>query len=80
MSDDLVKRLQDFPTGIYVTSERALRDEIAARIAALEAALKDIARQKKTDELETEADAEYADFEGAYDTMIDLARAALGAA
>lgn len=46
-------------------------------IERLEAALKDIAKQKKTDELETEYDVEVADFETGYDTIIDVARKAL---
>ncbi len=36
-----------------------------------------IAKQKRTDELETEYDVEVADFEGGYDACIDRARAAL---
>ncbi len=41
-------------------------------------ALTEIAKQKKTDELETMTDVEYADFEDGYDASIDRARAALG--
>lgn len=52
-------------------------DKAIERIEALEAALTDIARQKKTDELETEYDVEVADFETGYDTIIDVARKAL---
>ena len=48
-----------------------------ARIAKLEEALKDIAKQKKTTELVTSCDVEYADFEEGYDTCIDVAREAL---
>ena len=62
-----------------------LREAALAEIAALRAEnarlrrfVKDAARQKKTTELETEYDVECADFEGAYDYMIDNARAALG--
>lgn len=58
----------------------ALRAQAAkdkARIERLEAALREIARQKRTDELETEYDVEVADFEGGYDACIDRARAAL---
>lgn len=50
-----------------------------ARIAALEAALKEIAQQKTTDEMDP-LDVRFGDYEGAYDTMIETARAALGAA
>ena len=46
------------------------------REKALEAALRDIARQRKTDEMPRE-DRHNGDFEGACDTMIDVARAAL---
>ena len=59
----------------------------ADRLAALQAqnrklvgALTDIARQKKTDEFDTEYDAECADFEGGYDAIIDRARAAIAEA
>lgn len=45
----------------------------------MKAALEDIAKQKKTDELETEYDVEVADFETGYDTIIDVARKALNA-
>lgn len=40
-------------------------------------ALREIAKQKRTDELETEYDVEYADFEGGFDDCINRARAAL---
>jgi phosphosulfolactate phosphohydrolase-like enzyme len=36
-----------------------------------------IARQKRSDELETEADVEYADFEDGFDACVNVARAAL---
>lgn len=68
-------------------AKAAAQADYAARIlAALEPdptmvrmreALEEIARQKRTDELETELDAEHADFEGGYDACIDRARAAL---
>lgn len=51
--------------------------QMATEIERLRAALKTIAKQKKTDELETACDVEYADFEGGYDACIDVARAAL---
>jgi hypothetical protein len=50
---------------------------LTARVAELEAALKEIAAQKKTTELVTACDVEYADFEDGYDMCIDRARAAL---
>jgi hypothetical protein len=50
-----------------------------ARVKELEEALREIARQKKTDEVETECGVEYADFEGGYDMCIARARAALAA-
>ncbi len=43
----------------------------------LRAALEGIAAQKKTTELVTATDVEYADFEDGYDMCIDRARAAL---
>jgi hypothetical protein len=58
-----------------------LQDErvraLEAENARLREALEEISRQKKTDELITELDVEYADFEGGYDACIDTARAAL---
>jgi thioredoxin-like negative regulator of GroEL len=48
-----------------------------AKLAKAVEALREIARQKKTDELETEYDVEVADFEGGYDLCIDRARATL---
>ena len=48
-----------------------------AKIARLTEALKEIAHQKKTSELDTEYDVECADFEAGYDACIDRARAAL---
>ena len=53
--------------------------EPAAQPDPREAALRDIARQKKTDEMDTEYDVEYADFEGGYNAIIDVARVALRA-
>ena len=68
-------------------AKAAAQADYAARIlAALEPdptmvrmreALEEIARQKRTDELETELTAEHADFEGGYDACIDCARIAL---
>ena len=55
----------------------ALTPSLAAALLVAEKALRDISRQKKTDELETEYDVECADFEGGYDACVDTARAAL---
>ena len=51
--------------------------ESQVKIARLTEALKEIAHQKKTSELDTEYDVECADFEAGYDACIDRARAAL---
>lgn len=65
---------RNFGTGYDMMKQiEALEDEIER----LRAALTDISRQKKTDELDTEYDVECADFEGGYDLCIDRARAAL---
>lgn len=77
----------DYPTGREIIADAVRKmNEAAARIEELEAevvtateALEDIARQKRTDELETEYDVEVADFEGGYDAIIDVARAAIRA-
>ena len=50
---------------------------VRARGERLVEALEDIAKQKRTDELDTEYDVEVADFEGGYDAVINVARAAL---
>ena len=55
----------------------ALAPSLAAALLVAEKALREISRQKKTDELETEYDVECADFEGGYDACVDTARAAL---
>ena len=52
------------------------KDALRARVAKLEAALKDICKQMLMSEMGAEQ-AEYADYEGAYETMIKVARAAL---
>ena len=61
------------PAPDLLTGYRAALDEIDR----LREALQDIAKQKKTDELVTVCDVEYADFEDGYDMCIDTARAAL---
>ena len=55
----------------------ALAPSLAAALLVAERALREISRQKKTDELETEYDVECADFEGGYDACVDTARAAI---
>lgn len=47
------------------------------RCEAYRDALATISEQKKTDELKTATDVEYADFEQGYDDIIDIARNAL---
>ena len=66
---DLVNRLRLGDTRL----SRATINEAADRIEALEAALRDIARQMTTREM----DKEELDVEGAYDALIGIARAAL---
>ena len=56
---------------------RADLAEAPAKIARLTEALKEIAHQTHTSELDTEYDVECADFEAGYDACIDRARAAL---
>ncbi len=55
----------------------AMAPDLAAALLKAEEALEDISRQKKTDELETEYEAECADFEAGFDTCVDVARATL---
>ena len=55
----------------------ALAPDLAAALLKAEESLEDISRQKKTDELETEYEAECADFEAGFDTCVDVARATL---
>ena len=63
------------------TDETAMirADKAEAERDAARAALAEIARQKKTTELETEYDEAVADFEAGYDACIEVARAALAA-
>lgn len=67
----------------YMDEVRAMWNAANALPAAQpdprEAALRDIARQKKSDEMDTEYDVEYAEFEGGYNAIIDVARVALRA-
>ena len=63
----------------WIAIDSAIRALPAEQPDPREAALRDIARQKKTDEMDTEYDVEYADFEGGYNAIIDVARRALPA-
>lgn len=56
---------------------KACAEPIAAALLKAEEALANIASQKKTDEIETEYEAECADFEAGFDTCVDVARATL---
>ena len=69
--------------GVIMTDWKALSNErgillreMSWRIKVLEAALLDISSQKTTDEMDQE-DINRADFEGAYDIIVGMARAAL---
>jgi hypothetical protein len=53
------------------------RKEAEAKLAKAVEALGNIARQKKTEQIEAEGETEFSDFEGAYDMCIDVARAVL---
>lgn len=57
--------------------ERAYLDAMAENERMREA-LASIAHQKRSDELETVADEEYADFTDGFDACVNVARAALG--
>lgn len=63
--------------GRFATENRERAEKAEAEVERLREALSEIAKQKRTDELETEYDVECADFEGGYDLCIDRARAAL---
>ena len=90
MSDkELVKRLRSCAfTGVsnqqVVYVDKSALEQAADCIEALTAelakaveALGNIARQKKTAQIEAEGETEFSDFEGAYDMCIDVARATL---
>ena len=51
--------------------------DLRAKLAVAVEALSEISKQKKTTEISTEYEVEFADFEDGYDTCIDEARAAL---
>jgi len=59
------------------TRLRAALSAAEAKLEKAREALRVISIQKKTDELVTAYDVEYADFEGGYDCCVDVARAAL---
>jgi hypothetical protein len=72
--------LQDMAVQLEAEKARAptLAEALAVpEVAKLVEALKAIAEQKKTDELETEYDAECVSFEDGFDMCIDVARAAI---
>lgn len=79
--DDLVKELRGIEWGRHGCMTRAADriEALVARVAELEEALSQLAEQRKSSELK-DFDMENADFEGAYDIMINCARAALGEA
>lgn len=68
---------EDSPEGVANVELMAMARNLAAALLKAEEALANIASQKKTDELETEYEAECADFEAGYDVCIDVARATL---
>ena len=63
------------PSHADLLAEAQRLDEVKALVEAM----KEIACQKRTDELETAYDVEVADFEGGYDECINRARSALAA-
>lgn len=68
---------EDSPEGVANVELMAMARNLAAALLKAEEALANIASQKKTDELETEYEAECADFEAGYDVCIDVARATI---
>ena len=68
---------EDSPEGVANVELMAMARNLAEALLKAEKALANIASQKKTDELETEYEAECADFEAGYDVCIDVARATL---
>jgi hypothetical protein len=73
--DALSKACTEWSEVSQLNYQRAKAAE--AEVARLRDVLSDIAKQKRTDELETVLDVEYADFEGGYDDCINRARAAI---
>lgn len=71
---DAAREAWSFFTERYVKPHNVMAEENAR----LRAALKEIAGQKKTGELNTEYEVECADFEEGYDACVSTARAALG--
>jgi regulator of replication initiation timing len=83
--NDIVERLRQIPRFADFNAPPLIEHEAADEIERLRAenerlreALEKISTQKKTNELDTEYDVEFADFEDGYDMCIDTARAALG--
>ena len=62
----------DTAEAVKVVTDRIA--ELEAKLAEALEALRDIARQKRTDELASKHCAEFADFEGGYDACVDVAR------
>jgi hypothetical protein len=78
MSDaELVKRLRDEHLAMTRNEAAAAIEALTAELAKAVEALGNIARQKKTAQIEAEGETEFSDFEGAYDMCIDVARATL---
>ena len=73
---DLVERLRNYIPGENNDCVPLRIKQAADRIEALEAALREIAGQKQTNELD-EHEIDCADFENAYDILISRARVAL---
>lgn len=78
---ETVKHLRKYDartaTGRLTHRAADLITALAEENRRLREALEQIAIQKRTDELVTVLDVEFADFEGGYDLCIDCARAAL---
>ena len=53
-------------------------EDLVAKLDAMKETLQEIADQKTTDELSVEGDYEGGDFEGGYEAIVLLARAAIG--
>ncbi len=60
-----------------ILSALDMQPTVSPDVAVLVEALRQIAKQKRTDELDTEYDVDIADFEGGYDEFINRARVAL---
>jgi DNA polymerase III delta prime subunit len=73
--DDLVQAQQSLVETLSKSGRK--RKDAEAKLAKAVEALGNIARQKKTEQIEAEGETEFSDFEGAYDMCIDVARAVL---